>query len=77
MPDNESRVRYLLINLRWRHYIRIEAGIILALVTAGVVLFVLGRGSGLWWLHHGWWICLGAASLEALEALWASHRARA
>lgn len=66
--EQDTQIKYLFINLSRRAYIRLHIGVIAVLLVAAVALLATASGSDFWWLKHAWWICLGAAALDALEA---------
>ena len=73
---SDRRIRYLFINLRYTSYWWLQAAVIGLLFTAAPVLFLVRDASGFWLWQHAWWICLGAAVLEAGETWLALRRAR-
>lgn len=74
--DDDLRVKYPFISIRYRDYIRLQGAIIAALLVASALFFVFARDHGFWLLAHAWWVCLMAAGLEVLESLVAVRRAQ-
>lgn len=66
--DNEIRVRYPFFSLRYRTFVRLQAGIIGVLLVAAAAFFIEVRDHSFWWFANAWWILLLVAVLEGVES---------
>ncbi len=74
--DDDLRIRYPFVSLRYRNFIRLQGVIIGALVVAAGVLFTEASGHPFWLLANGWWILLLVAVLEVGESWLLIRRGR-
>ena len=72
----DMRVKYLLINLRYPAYIRMQIATVLACVIGGLLCLLFARDSGVWLLRNGWWLCPVIALLDVGESVLAIRKAK-
>jgi hypothetical protein len=72
----DMRVKYLLLDMAYPAYVRMQATIVGGLLLASLVFFFHGRESSLWVVSNGWWLCLVGAVLEVAEAMVAVNSAK-
>lgn len=74
--DENTRIRFLFLDLDYRSYVTLQSAIVCAWAVAAVLFFLFGRGSEVWLWDNAWWICLLAAVLEIFESRVAITRAK-
>jgi len=73
----ELRVKYLFVNLRYRNYVRLQAGIVVTWIVLAVIAYVARSGSPspLW--SNAWLVGVIAAVAEGVESKLAVDKAKA
>ena len=72
----EMRVKYLLINLKYPTYVRLQIVLVAAWIIGALLCFIFGRDSSFWLLKNGWWLCPIVALLEVGESFVAINKAK-
>ncbi|MDP7287742.1 MAG: hypothetical protein QGH94_07095 [Phycisphaerae bacterium] len=72
----DMRVKYLLVNMKYRRYLKWQVGLIAVLLIAALPFFLYTRDSSNWMLKNAWWLCLVLAVLEVFEGIVAVSRAK-
>lgn len=73
---NEMRVKYLFINLKYPSYIKLQAILIIALLSGAILTYFFAHDSQFWFLRNGPWFYPIIALLEVGEAYIAIRKAK-
>ena len=69
MNDNSDlEVKYLGLSFRYSTYVRMQIAIVVACLIGAGLFFLFARTSEVWYLRHGWLICLLMVAGEVVES---------
>lgn len=73
--NNEMKVSYLGVTLKYHAYLKLQITIIAALIIGALLCFFLTGDSEIWLVKNGWWLLPIVALLEVGESLIAIRKA--
>ncbi len=71
-----TQVKYLFVNLKYPAYVKLQAAQVIGWLIGSALCYQFARGSDVWFLNNGWWLCLAIGGLEVLETLAATSKAK-
>jgi len=72
----EMSVKYLLLNMKYPSYIKLQTFLVIAWLVGAILTFVFAHNSQIWFLKNGPWLYPIIALLEFGEAYMAIRKAK-
>ncbi len=72
----EMKVKYLLLNMKYPSYIKLQSFLVIALLVGAILTFFFAQSSQIWFLKNGPWLYPIIALLEVGEAYMAIRKAK-
>jgi len=73
---DDMTVKYLFINLKYPAYVKLQVAQVVGWLIGSALCYQFARGSNVWLLNNGWWLCLVIGGLEVLETLAAISKSK-
>lgn len=73
---NEMKVKYMLLNMKYPSYIKLQAFLVISLLLGAILTFFMAQDSQTWFLKNGPWLYPIIALLEVGEAYIAIRKAK-
>ena len=70
------QVKVLFFNFKYPAYVKLQVALVVGLLIGSALFYQFARGSDVWLLNNGWWLCLVLGGLEVLESLVAISKAK-